>query len=56
MKFQKNVPRTIRDLLEAQLKEYECEIKMNAAERKALREWVSFGNSPYDNDMQIYED
>ena len=47
MKYHKNVPRAIRDLLETQLKEYECSMKMNAAERKSLHEWVAFGNSPY---------
>ena len=53
MKFHKRVPRETRNLLKAQLADYERSMKMTAAERKALHEWVSSGNSPYDNDMQI---
>lgn len=56
MKFQKRVPREIRDMLTKQLADYERGMKMTAAERKALHEWVSSGRSPYDNDMQIYGD
>ena len=56
MKFQKRVPREIRDMLTKQLADYERGMKMSAAERKALHEWVSSGRSPYDNDMQIYGD
>lgn len=49
MKFQKNVKREIRELLEKQLKEYESNVKLTKEERRELHEWVASGQSPYDN-------
>ena len=40
----------LKDMLRKELKRYEATIgHMMPEERKELREWVSAGNSPYDN-------
>lgn len=54
MKFEKQVPRETREFLTKQLKEYEQTTRMNKEERRLLHEWVSAGNSPYENGDCIY--
>lgn len=49
MKFQKQVKREVRELLQEQLKEYESHTRMTKQERKELHTWVASGRSPYDN-------
>ncbi len=49
MRFYKNVPQENRDVLSAQLKQYEKEMAMTSEERRELHKWVASGRSPYDN-------
>jgi hypothetical protein len=54
MRFHKKVPLENRELLTAQLKQYEKETKMTSEERRELHKWVASGRSPYDNGDYIY--
>ena len=54
MKFEKQVPREVRELLTQQLKEYERTTKMSKEEHRLLHEWVAAGHSPYENGDCIY--
>ena len=56
MRFHKNVPQENRELLTAQLKQYEKEMPMTSEERRELHKWVASGRSPYDNGDYIYGD
>lgn len=55
MRFRKNVPAEIRDILREQLKQYKKEISsLTKEELQELEKWVSCGRSPYDNGDYIY--
>ena len=56
MKFKRHVKRELREILMRDLKEYEKSIRMTKEERRALYEWVSEGNSPYDNGCYLYNE
>ena len=46
-----------KSILKKELKEYEAKIgTITAEEREELRNWVSGGNSPYDNPCLLYEE
>lgn len=49
MRFKKNVPAELREILREQLKQYKKEIEMTREELHDLEEWVSSGRSPYEN-------
>jgi len=53
MRFNKNVPLKDREVLAAQLKQYEKETAMTSDERRELYIWVASGHSPYDNGDHI---
>lgn len=56
MRFKKNVSAEKREILKEQLKKYKKEMSMNEEEQRLLEEWVSNGNSPYDNGDYISTD
>ena len=57
MKTRKVPDKYIRDMLRSQLKEYELTIgDMTDEERIHLHEWVSAGNSVYENPHLLYEE
>lgn len=56
MRFKKNVPHELREVLKEQLKQYKEEIEMTREELHDLEEWVSSGRSPYDNGDCIYNE
>lgn len=49
MRFHRNVSMELKNLLSAQLQQYEKTMAMTNEERGELRQWVMSGNSPYDN-------
>lgn len=49
MKFCKNISKDKQEALLTQLLEYENNVQMTGEERELLHDWVSKGNSPYDN-------
>lgn len=56
MKFKKNVPAENRIYLKEELKKYKKEMTLTEEELRELEQWVSLGNSPYDNGDYIYTD
>lgn len=57
MKFSKDVPVELQEILTAQLKEYELKFKdMTKSERHLLHMWVRKGNSPYENGDYVCDD
>ena len=56
MKFNKYLPKEIRDLLEKQYKEYIKTRSMTKKEQRALREWVKDGHSVYENSYSAWEE
>ena len=53
IKFNRKVPAQLKTVLEHDLDEYEKRMNLSREERKLLKEWVSSGRSPYDNDIGI---
>ena len=56
MRFKKNVPVENRMFLREELKKYRKEMSLTEEEVHELEQWVSLGNSPYDNGDYIYTD
>lgn len=54
MKFKVNIPEENREFLTCLYKDYLAKYNLSKDEKKALREWVSSGNSPYDNPDLAY--
>ena len=53
IKFRKKLPEHLKAVLEHDFNEYEKRMNLSKKERKLLKEWVSSGRSPYDNDIGI---
>ncbi|MBR2048855.1 MAG: hypothetical protein IJ960_09705 [Oscillospiraceae bacterium] len=49
MRFHRNISAELRNILSAQLQDYEKATDMCIEERRELRQWVLAGHSPYDN-------
>jgi len=47
VRFKKSVNMQTRDILLAELNDYEMKMPMNKLEREELYKWVASGNSPY---------
>lgn len=56
MRFHKKVEPLERDYLAQSLDTYEREMAMTKGERMELYQWVSRGNSPYDNPSLVAEE
>lgn len=53
MRFHKNVPQELQEILSVEYNRYTKEVSMTAEERNELKKWVQSGNSPYDNGWYI---
>ena len=53
MRFHKNVPQVLQEILSVDFKRYIKGVSMTAEERNELKKWVQSGNSPYDNGWYI---
>lgn len=53
MRFHKNVPQELQEILSVDFNRYIKEVSMTAEERNELKKWVQSGNSPYDNGWYI---
>lgn len=53
IKFKKKIPDQLKAVLEQDLEECEKRMNLSKKEKKLLKEWVSSGRSPYDNDIGI---
>ena len=49
MRFHRNISADLRNILSAQLQDYEKTTDMRIEERRELRQWVLSGHSPYEN-------
>ena len=56
MRFRKNVPQEVREILKQQLDEYEETTAMTKSERRELYSWVAAGHSPYENGDWLYDE
>lgn len=53
MRFHKNVPQELQEILSVDFNRYIKEVPMSVNERNELQKWVQSGHSPYDNSWYI---
>ena len=54
MKFKVHISDEVKEILAKEYSDYVRKTPMTPDERKAVRKWVSLGNSVYDNECMIY--
>ena len=56
MKFKANIPDEMKEYLSKEYNDYVQKTPMTPDERKAVREWVSMGNSVYENSFMMCDE